>query len=152
MRVRGFVTIAATSLVVGLLAGLLFLHDDAPSDTARGTTTASTAPTTTTTIALTSDTVLADALRAASTRLTGRGPSADDISAFTAQYHQDELAHAAAPPAEAAEAYVRLHHPTEVSAYGYVRGAKCFGERLIPGGADADCDQPKAKPKAKPKH
>jgi hypothetical protein len=143
MRIRWFLVVAASALVVGLVVGLLVLRDDGPSDEARTTATTTSSTSTTSTTAppvLTSDGVLTAALRSASQRLTGRAPSREDTSAFVAQYHQDEAEGAATTPATAADAYVRLHHPSEVTAYRYVRGAKCFGERLIPGGDDADCD------------
>jgi hypothetical protein len=136
--------IAASALVLGLVVGLLVLRDDAsPSNDAQSTTTTASSTTTTSTttpMVLTKDMVLRDALRSASKRLTGRAPSREDTNAFIAQYHQDEVARAATTPAAAADAYVRLHHPSEVTAYGYVRAAKCIGERVIPGGDDADCD------------
>ncbi len=130
---------ALAALVLGTVVGWAFLRDDGSSPSASPTTTTTLAPTTTTTIVLASTADLTAALTAASRRLTGRRPSADDVSAFVAQYHQDEVAHSATTPAAAADAYVRLHHPAEVQAYGYLEDALCFGERLLPHGKKADC-------------
>jgi hypothetical protein len=142
MRVRWFVVLAVASLLVGTVVGWAFLRDDDASHEAAAapTTTSTVPPTTTTTIALVPTATLRDALQSASHRLTGQGASTEDLSAFTAQYHQDQRAGTATDPASAAEAYVRLHHPAEVTAWGYVRQAKCFGERLLPGGTNPDCD------------